>query len=169
MGYATLAIVLLAVLTLNGATGLPAAATIVTSVLFCAGLLLAAAGMLRVSRGRGVLLQSAGLIGLLPALVLLQFASSVSGYVVAAAVITLSAVVGCAGAVLLRTPSLILGTALVFLGAGVVAASDIAGQFLISSLQNTVLVDIGATVSACGCVLAAYSFFVLRGEGEEGR
>lgn len=28
-------------------------------------------------------------------------------------------------------------------------------------MENTVYVDIGATVAACGCVLAAYAFFDL--------
>ena len=56
---------------------------------------------------------------------------------------------------------LILGTALIFSGVGLIVGSNIAFEYLISQVENTIYVDIGATVSACGCVLAAYSFFVL--------
>jgi hypothetical protein len=45
---------------------------------------------------------------------------------------------------------------LIALGAAVVAASKIALQHWISDVENTVCTEVGATVSACGSILAAY-------------
>ena len=56
---------------------------------------------------------------------------------------------------------LILGTALVFLGVGVMVGSNIALWYLLSQAEYTVYVDIGATVSACGFVVAASSVYLM--------
>jgi hypothetical protein len=181
-GYSTAALALVAFLTINGASGIPPAATIGTAGLVAIGLLLPAAGMLQLRRGLGPIksaarygfaMQAFGLLGLLFGVVLVVVASSLSGYLVSAVFVVTAGVSTIAGAVLLRghysaiasntrgVAYLIFGTALIFSGAGLIVGSNIAFEYLISQMENTIYVDIGATVSACGCVLAAYSFFVL--------
>ena len=184
-GYSTAAVALVAFLTINGASGIPTAATIGTAVLLAIGLLLPAAGMLQLRSGQGPTargarfgypLQALGLVGLLFGLVLIVVTATLSGYLVGAVLIATSGVLAMSGAVLLRgyyvataadagLACLMSGTALIFLGAGAVVGSNIAFEYLISQVQNTVYVDAGATVSACGCVLLAYAFFVLHNRG----
>ena len=181
IGYSTVAVGLVAFLTINGASGIPSAATIGTAVLLVIGFLLPVAGMLglrslepskRAAR-YGFAMQAFGLLGLLIGVVLVVAISSLTGYLLSAVFVATAGVLAIVGAVLLRghysttAPNsrgvtyLIFGTALVFSGAGLIVGSNIAFEYLISQVQNTVYVDLGATVSACGCVLAAYSFFVL--------
>jgi len=182
-GYSMGAVALVAFLTINGASGISAAATIGTAGLVAIGLLLPAAGLLQLRRGidssqraarYGFAMQGLGLIGLLLGVVIVVATSSVSGYLVSAVLVVIAGVSAIAGAVLLRAHYisavasntrgavyLILGTGLIFSGVGLVVASNIAFEYLISQVQETVFVDVGATVSACGCVLAAYSFFGL--------
>jgi len=182
-GYSTAAVGLLAFLTINGASGTSTAATIGTALLIAIGLLLPAAGMLLLRRGLGpakgatrygFAMQAFGLAGLLFGVVLLVVVPSLSGYFLSAAFVVTASVLAIAGAVLLRGhyigtvaskarggAYLILGTVLIFSGVGLIVGSDIAFEYLISQVENTINVDIGATVTACGCVLAAYSFFSL--------
>lgn len=182
-GYSTATVALVAFLTINGASGIPAAATIGTAGLILIGFLLPAAGMLQLKKGlspikraarTGFAMQAFGLIGLLFGLVLIVVTSSLSGYLLGAVFVVIAAASGIAGAVLLRghfnsaTTSnnkgvsyLIFGTALIFSGAGLIVGSNIAFQYVISQMENTIYVDIGSTVAAYGCVIAAYSFFVL--------
>ena len=121
----------------------------------------------------GFAMQAFGLLGLLFGAVLVVVASSLSGYLLSAVFVVSAGVSAVAGAVLLRryfisssasntrnAAYLIFGTALIFSGVGLIVASNIAFEYLISQVENTVIVDIGATVSACGCVVAAYSFFL---------
>jgi uncharacterized membrane protein YidH (DUF202 family) len=179
-GFATEVVALVGFLTINGASGIPTAATVGTSGLVAVGLLLPAAGMLQLRKGfdptqravrKGLTLQGFGLIGLFFGVVLTGVISSLASYLVSAAFVAASSALGLAGAVLLRrhyintgAPNaktvkyLILGMALVFSGVGMIVGSNIAFQYLISQVENTVYVDIGATVSACGFVLAALSF-----------
>jgi len=185
-GYSTAAAALVAFLTINGASGIPTAATIGTAVLLAIGLLLPAAGVLQLRSGQGPTaggarlgypLQALGLVGLLFGLVLIVVTATLSGYLVGAVLIATSGVLAMSGAVLLRgyyvataadaggVACLMSGTALIFSGAGAVVGSNIAFEYLISQVQNTVCVDAGATVSACGCVLLAYAFFVLHNRG----
>lgn len=184
-GYSTAAAALVAFLTINGASGIPTAATIGTAVLLAIGLLLPAAGMLRLRVGQGpgataarfgYPLQALGLVGLLSGLVLIVVTATLSGYLVGAVFIMAAGVLAISGAILLRrhyttaanaggVACLISGTALIFSGAGAVVASNLAFEYLISQVQNTIYVDAGATVSACGCVLLAYAFFVLDERG----
>lgn len=56
---------------------------------------------------------------------------------------------------------LIIGTALLFFGVAVILGSNVAAYFLLSDVGNTVFTDLGAAISACGCVIAAYSFLVM--------
>jgi hypothetical protein len=182
-GYSTAAVALVAFLTINGASGIPEAATLGAAGLLVVGLLLPAAGMLWLRRRSGASegaarfgysAQATGLIGLLLGLVLIVVTATLSGYLIGAVFIVAAGVAALAGAVSLRRYHsaaaakaegvwwLILGTALIFAGAGVVVGSNIAFEYLISQVQNTIYVDVGATIAACGCVVAAYSFLVLR-------
>ena len=181
-GYSTAAVALVTFLTINGASGIPSAATIGTAGLVAIGFLLPVTGMLLLRRDLGSIksaarygfaMQAFGLLGLLIGVVLVVAIASLTGYLLSAVFVATAGVLAIAGAVLLRghysttAPNsrgvtyLIFGTALVFSGAGLIVGSNIAFEYLISQVQNTVYVDLGATVSACGCVLAAYSFFVL--------
>jgi len=182
-GYSTVAVGLVAFLTINGASGIPSAATIGTAVLLVIGFLLPVAGMLGLRRSldtskravrNGFALQAIGLLGLLIGVVLVVAVSTLTGYLLSAAFVATAGVLAVAGTVLLRRyystiatnargiVYLIFGTVLIFLGAGLIVGSNIAYEYLISQVQNTIYVDIGATISACGCVLAAYSFFSIR-------
>ena len=185
-GYSTAAVGLVAFLTINGASGTPAAATIGTAILIAVGLLLPAAGMLQLRTNLGPIesaarksfaMQAFGLLGLLIGVVVLVAGSSLLGYFVSAAFVVTAGMLAIAGAVVLRrhyiisaiassnTSSLvylIFGMALIFSGVGLIVGSNIAYQFLLFQMENTIYVDLGTTISACGCVLAAYSFFVLQ-------
>ncbi len=182
-GYSTAAVALVAFLTINGASGIPEAATLGAAGLLVVGLLLPAAGMLQLRRRPGATeraarfgysAQAIGLVGLLLGLVLIVVTATLSGYLIGAVFIVTAGVSALAGAVSLRrhysaivakaegVSWLILGTALLFAGAGVVVGSNIAFEYLLSQVQNTIYVDVGATIAACGCVVAAYSFLVLR-------
>jgi len=182
-GYSMVAAGLVAFLTINGASNTPALATTGTAGLIAIGLLLPAAGMLQMRRGLGRVrstarygfaMQAFGLFGLLIGVVLIQVAPTLSGYLAGALFVVASGVMAAAGAVLVQgrnikhissgarySACLILGTVMIFSGVGVIMGSNIAFEYLISSVENTIYVDVGATISACGCVLAAYSFFVL--------
>jgi len=184
-GYCTAAGGLVAFLTINGASNTPALATIVTAGLIAFGLLLPAAGMLRMRRALGDTwkaarfgypLQALGLCGLLFAVVLIQVAPTLSGYLVGMVLDVVTGVAATAGVILVQrgriklvssNPNefalMVLGTVMIFAGVGVIMGSNIAFEYLISSVENTIYVDVGATVSACGCVIAAYSFFLLQG------
>jgi hypothetical protein len=119
-------------------------------------------------------MQAFGFIVLFFGVVLIVAVVTLTAYLISAALVTTAGVSAIAGAVLLHkhftktndsnlggAAYLILGTVLIFSGVGAIVGSNIAFEFLISQLQNTVYVDIGAAVSACGFVLAAYSFYVL--------
>ena len=174
-GYCILAAAILAFLTINGISS-TAAGTIGTAGLIILGLLLPAAGMLELARRmdplqgtarKGLVLQSLSLIGLLLGLVVSFAASSLSGHLVSAVFIVPSGVSGLVGAIFLsketRARQLIAGVALIATGAALIPASNIAllaGWLL--DLDKNIYEDIGATLAGCGCVVAAYSFFVLR-------
>jgi hypothetical protein len=116
-----------------------------------------------------------GLVGLLLGVVIIVAVSSIFGYLVGAVFVVASGASAFVGAVLLRRHYtmvgvsnkgsviyLILGTVLTFSGVVLIAMSNIASEYFISQLQNTIYVDVGAMVSAWGCVLSAYSFYTLR-------
>jgi len=120
-------------------------------------------------------MQSLGLVGLLLGVVAILVSSSFSvWFAVSAVLIASSAALALAGAFLLRghyadmgesnrkgVDYLIIGTALVFFGVAVILGSNVASYFVLSDVGNTVFTDVGATISACGCVIAAYSFFAM--------
>jgi hypothetical protein len=54
---------------------------------------------------------------------------------------------------------MVLGMCLIFVGVGLIVGSNIAFYYVLSQVGTVVYADLGATVAACGCVLAAYSFF----------
>jgi len=119
-------------------------------------------------------MQAFELIALFFGAVLVVAVSTLTSYLISAILVTTGGVSAIAGAVLLHrhfvktnqsnlggAVCLILGTVLVFSGVGAIVGSNIAFEYLISQMQNTIYVDVGAAVSACGFVLAAYSFYVL--------
>jgi len=173
-GYSILALAMLAFLTINGISS-TAVGTITTAGLLVLGLLLPTAGMLQLARRmdppqgtprKGLVLQSLSLIGLLIGLVVSFVASSIPGYLVSAVFIVLAGAAGLAGATFIskeaRARPLIIGAVLITIGAALIPASNIALlTYWISGMDNNVYQDIGATLAACGSVMAAYSFFVL--------
>jgi hypothetical protein len=119
-------------------------------------------------------MQAFGLLGLLFGVVIVVAAPSFSSYIIGAVFVITASVSAIGGAILSRVHFmsvsssnnlavwyLILGTTLIFSGVGLIVASNIGLEFFVSSVENTIYVDIGAAVSACGSVLAAYSFFSL--------
>jgi len=176
-GYSILAVAMLAFLTVNGISA-TTVETVATASLIGLGLLIPAAGMLWVARrmehprgaaGRGLVLQSISLIGLLIGLVVSFVASSLPSFLVAAVFIVLSGTSGLVGATFLAkgagAPQLIVGTALIAIGAVLIPVSNIAATYWISDVEKDVYQDIGATLAGCGCILAAYSVFILRSRG----
>jgi len=175
VGYSVLAAAMLAFLTVNGVSS-TAVGTIGTAGLLGLGLVLPVVGMLELarhidpSRGgtrTGLTLQSACLIALLIGLLLSFFASSLAGHMASATFIMLSGISGLAGAILISNEvgvrQLVLGAVLIAIGAALIPLSNIASQmYWVQDLEKNVYQDIGATVAACGCVLAAYSCFVIR-------
>jgi hypothetical protein len=178
-GYAILAVAMLAFLTVNGAPA-SAVGTIGTAALIGLGLLLPAAGLLEVARRmdpprggarKGLALLSLSLIGLLTGLVVSFVAASLPGHLVSAVFIVPSGISGLAGAIFISKQAtarpLVAGAALIAIGAALIPASNIAElAYWISDMGKNIYQDVGATVAACGCVLAAYSFFVLRSRSE---
>jgi hypothetical protein len=188
-GYSMTAAALVAFLTINGASGVSSAVTIGTAGLVVVGLLLPTAGLLWLRGGLGEIeraarygfsMQSFGLVTLLFGVVIVQEVPTLQGYFVSAALVVTAGVFAIVGTVLTRghymgiaasnalgVGCLTLGTALIFAGVGLIVGSNIAYEYLISQVENTIYVDVGATISACGCVLAAYSFFILHSRGGE--
>jgi hypothetical protein len=178
-GYSVLAVAMLAFLTVNGVSS-TAVGTIGTAGLIVLGLLLPAAGMLELARHtdplqgtarKGLVLQSLGLIGLLVGFVVSFVASSLSGHLVAGVVIVLSGTAGLVGAIFIskeaRARQLVVGAALITMGAALIPASNIAllaGWLL--DIDKNLYMDIGAAVAGCGSIVTAYSFFVLRSRGK---
>jgi len=174
-GYCILAVAMLAFLTINGVSS-TAAGTITTATLIGLGLLLPAAGTLEMARHmdpphgsarKGLALLSLSLTGLLIGLVVSFAASSLSGHLVSAVFIVLGGASGLAGAIFIakqaRARQLVAGAALIAIGAALIPASNIAlFAYLISDMGKSIYQDIGAALAACGSVVAAYSFFVLR-------
>jgi len=178
-GYSVLAVAMLAYLTVNGVSA-PAAGTIGTAILIVLGLLLPAAGMLELARrmdppqgtaGKGLVLQSLSLTGLLIGFVVSFAASSLSGRLVSGVVIVLAGISGLVGAILIskqaRARQLVVAAALIAIGAVLIPASNIAvSADLLFDIDKNIYEDIGATIAGCGSVVAAYSFFVLRSRGK---
>jgi len=184
-GYTVAALGLIALLTINGVSGVPTAVVIGTAVLVAIGLLLPAAGMLKLrqtvkpnrSAARyGLLLQGLGLIGLLFAVLPLAVSASLSSlFVVSAILIATSAALALRGAFLVRghyadigasnkrgADYLIVGSTIIFSGVAVILGSNVAKYFFLSDVGDNVFTDVGAAISACGCVIAAYSFVHLQ-------
>jgi hypothetical protein len=168
-GYSIAAIALVAFLTLNGEPT-PTPVLLILASLVTAGLVFPALGMFLQSRAesrRGFVLQGFGLLGLYVGIILVVEVNTPSAFFASAAMVVASAAASLAGVILLGRDRwsigyLVLGTMLIFLGVGVIVASDAALNYLISGIMSTVYVDVGATVTACGAVIAAYSFFTSR-------
>jgi hypothetical protein len=178
-GYSVLALAMLAFLTVNGVSG-AAAGTIATASLIVLGFLLTAVGLLEMARHldprqgtvrKGLVLQGLGLIGLLIGLVVSFVASSLAGHLVSAVFIVPSGAAALAGAILisreLRARQLVAGAVLIAIGATLIPVANLAQfAYLVLDTDKNLYQDIGAALAGCGCVLAAYSFFVLRGRRE---
>jgi len=180
-GYAVEAIGLIALLTINGMSSVPPLALIATIILIVAGFLLPTGGFLALRTGfdrthpsvrSSLLLQGSGLVVLLLGVVVAVGLNSLSGFMIGTVFLVPSAASALMGAILLlknyasigwlnprEAIYLVLGTALIFSGVGVIMASNIVFFYLISGIANEIYTDAGATISAIGCVVAAYSFF----------
>jgi len=176
VGYSLLALAMISFLTFNGVSA-AAAGTITTAGLIGLGLVLPAAGMLELARHmgpsegaarKGLVLQSLGLMGLLIGLVVTFIASSLAGDQASAAFIVLSGISGLFGATFISKAAgkmrlLVVSAVLIAVGAALIPASNIAlTTYWILQTDKNIYQDIGATIAACGCVLAAYALFVIR-------
>jgi len=121
---------------------------------------------------KGFAFQAIGLIGLLIGVTLIVLVSSLSGYIAGSMIVIVSGGSLLAAAFLLKrqysgTSSsigylLIVGTTLIISGVEIIAGSDILSYlYLIGQVFNIVYVDMGVTISACGCIIVAYSFYIL--------
>ena len=183
-GYSVEAVGLIALLTINGTSSVPLMALVATIILIVAGFLLPTAGLLALRRGldrthaavrRNFLLQGAGLVVLLLGVVVAVGINSLSGFIAGTALLAVSAALALLGSIMLRsecteiglpgpaaTNYLVLAMVLLFSGVGLIMAANIAFFYVISGAANGVDTDIGATISAYGCVVAAYSFLGFR-------
>jgi len=187
-GHACLALALVVFLTFNGVNGTPGAAVAGTAVLLTVGFLLPAVATFRAARlvgargpaTKGLFAHGAGLVGLLlgvacivtdlhaldrlgAAIVAMSGAASVVGVVACRR--GMQGRVGASGRVGLTC--LVAGACLLVLGALAVAGANLlfASLSVISQTQENAWVDLGATVSALGCVLVTYSLVALRRAG----
>lgn len=134
---------------------------------------------------RGLAMQALGLIVLLLGVLALQISSSIADgdqqpnvveavlFVSVVFVVSAGALVIAGGLLLSNHHSdistrsridvgyLLLGTVLIFIGVGVILGAKIGYFFVLPDVESTVVEDVGAAVSACGCVVAAYSSFVM--------
>lgn len=174
-GYSAAAVGLLVAMALNGTSGAPIIEVLLAAALIAFGLSLAAAGtnLLRRATGsaakrtrKGLAIQAAGLVGLMAGTLMLSTLSSLSPlYALAAVLIAASGVAAVTGAVLVgnrqRAPWLVLGTSFLFAGVLITFGASFAAYFFLSDVGSAVVTDVGETLTAIGCVLAAYWFFVL--------
>jgi hypothetical protein len=184
-GFAVATVGLLFDLPTIGSSGTSIAVSIGIAALIAVGILLAAAGMLqlrnaldhdRTGARRGLGLQSAGWLILLVGVLGLQISTSIAVLVISSVFVAAAAASAIAGGMLLRAHHsetgalnstavsyLILGTALIFLGVGVILASKVGYYFVLPDVASTVVNDLGAAISASGCVIAGYSAFGMAG------
>lgn len=183
VGYALAALGLLLDLPTIGASGTSATITFAIAALIAIGILLVATGMLQLRQGldpdqrvarRSLALQGAGLVVLLLGVFAIETSSSLAILPLTAALVVSAAALTMIGGFLLRAhrtdleilhraevDRLLIGTALIFIGVGVILASQIGYYFVFSDVASTVVNVVGAALSACGCVVAGYSSFVM--------
>jgi len=183
-GFSIAAAGLVVFLTVNGGASVSGAGFFALAGLITVGLLLPAGAMLWLGRivdpirrnaRRGFVLLGLGMVGLFFGLLPVVAINSLSAYFVGSAILTVSGASALAGTALLGTSIsgagvrrtwdarlLLLAIVLIFTGVGLIVGSDIAHEYWITDLTNTVYVDVGATISACGAVVAANAFFTLR-------
>ncbi len=100
---------------------------------------------------------------------------SAPGYLIDTAIVVASGALAIGGAALLRKHYAsdrsvgrvlgisIVGTAMIFIGAAMILLSSLAfSTYYISVVERVVSQDVGATISACGCIVESYSFFGTR-------
>jgi hypothetical protein len=100
--------------------------------------------------------------------------SDLSGYLASALSLIFSGALSLVGAILLRKNHasvgsskrelnyFVLGTTLILSGVWLIIASNLASFYVLSDVGVTISVDVGSTISACGCVISAYSFLKVR-------
>lgn len=180
VGYALMAAGLVGVLTINGASGIPPLVQAGVAALIIIGLLLSITGILKlrseidktqVQVRNGLFMHGLALVVLLLGVAFTVVFSSLSGFLSGIVFLATSCILALGGILTLRKKYissgtserkkidyLLLGTILILAGVGLIIVSDIASLYMISQLENIVYVDIGATISAYGCVISAYSF-----------
>ncbi len=180
VGYALAAAGLVGVLTFNGASDVPTLVQGGVAALITIGLLLPISGILKlrsefdrtqVQVRNGLFMYGLALVILLLGLGLSEIMNSLSGFLANSVFLVASSIFALAGIITLRKKYigsgisehvkigfLLLGIILILAGVGLITVSNIASDYTISQLENTVYVDIGATLSAYGCVISAYSF-----------
>ncbi len=168
-----------------GSSGTSVVLGIGIAALIGMGILLVAAGGLQLRRAldrdlkgarRGLGMQSLGWVVFLVGVLGLQISSSIPVLLASVGLIAIACGLAIAGGLLLRAHNLrigaprgtgvsylILGTALIFIGVGVILASKIGYYYVLPDVTSTVFNIIGAAVAACGCVVAAYASVVIRG------
>ena len=189
IGYTVTALGLVAFLTINGSSGSSQLDSVITLALIATGLLMPTAGLWMLRNGlneiqakvrRGLVLFGSGLIVLLSGLVFAVISSSLLGFLFGAVFLAFSGTLALAGTILLqknlsnisgshprKVPYLIVGTILLFSGVVVILMSNLLTYsysisqsfYTISQVNNSILCDVGATISAYGCFVSAYSFF----------
>lgn len=184
VGFAVETIAFVVFLTINGAPNVPQSISTFTALLIAVGLLLPASGLMLLRRDglfprqakNGLALLAIGLTSLLVGVVLGVATSSLSGYLVATFILAGSTILTLLGTALLRNQFpggnssrigtmdlLFIGMVLLFLGVALVVASSILlSTYDVSQVQAIVCQDVGATISAFGCVVGAYSFTSIR-------
>ncbi len=180
VGYALTAAGLVGVLTINGASEVPPLVQAGVAALIIIGLLLSITGILKlrsefdktqVQVRNGLFMHGLALVILLLGVAFALIFSSLLSFLAGIVFLAASCILALAGILALRKKYissgiperkkidyLLIGTILILAGVGLIIVSNIASYYTISQLENTVYVDIGATISAYGCVISAYSF-----------
>jgi len=172
---------LAALLTINGQSAVPKFAQIMTMALIALGIVLPATGLFWLKKaigktqakiGNGFAFQGYGLIALLIGVTSAMLVSSLTSFLVAASFLSVACVLSFFAVVLVRKNKdaiganhravicLVMGITLILSGIGLIIASNLSSfYYFISQVENSILTDVGATLSAYGSIFLAYSFF----------
>lgn len=179
-GYALAAVGLMGVITINGASGIPPLVQAGVAALITLGVLLSITGIMmkrsefdrnQAQVRNGLFMHGSSLFILLLGIGITQIFNSPSGFLSSIVFLVVSSILALAGIITLRKKYissgtsdhkqisyLLLGTILIIAGVGLIIVSNIESYYTISQLDNTIYNDIGATISAYGFVISAYSF-----------
>jgi hypothetical protein len=181
-GFTMSALGFVAILTTNGTSGgiFSEVLSITAASLLAMGFLIPASGMFLFGRNlgerarRSFFLQGSGMAILFLGVIIVGLSSSLTGYLMGSIFLGPSVGLSLTGAILFRrfcgtnfaalqggANYFVLAIVLIFSGMGLIVGANIAFYYVLSQVESTVYSDVGATISAYGCVLAAYSFFIL--------